>query len=536
MDKKKRPLYIFSFKIIIFFIILISIISFLIPAIDIKKDDKYEYAFNYLKETSYKDEVDIIFLSNSYIFTGIDPLYLRGLTGLKSIHLGHHGMSLLYHYINLNNALNNFTPEFVVLDVSPQSIKFTFPEQEEVKFFAKKALVHSTPSIEKLTTLFDLKIHKDPSFFLESLSIPTSALVNMNSFEPKKLLNKNKVNTEHYLGFTPLIKRKSKDKKKWGDFNKVFFAEPNNDKPFVDSESLNEKYLLKILDLTKRKNTKVILLNTIKYGPTRGLNKLDSILKKHGYKHVYTCDMNSKRKELKFGIDHFSDMTHLHYSGALKQTKEFSKFLVKNGISKKQENYNNIKFDNETSLKFFNFVNDDNGGRFTQFCVNSKSPNDLKNLDFNFEYYSKGKIIEKLKTNTDYMYSVGEDYIKTQKTPFKFKEKEIDSVLLFLNSRTKRVMNIKPVLDNITEKNGLNFSLKKISDDQYKFEINTPDKNNYEYVIYRYLNKDKINPNHKFKQENYLLFSTDENVNNYHFECFIRPKKRYVKSRKYRVY
>ena len=116
MNKPRKNIVIFSFKLVVFVFILGVIINFfLIPfASDVGTDTRYLRSLKKVEKNDY----DIFFFGNSYSFTALDPLTIKERIDLNAIHLSAGAQRLEATVAVANEVINKYNPRFIFFDVS----------------------------------------------------------------------------------------------------------------------------------------------------------------------------------------------------------------------------------------------------------------------------------------------------------------------------------------------------------------------------------------------------------------------------------
>jgi hypothetical protein len=97
-----------------------------------------------------EDSIDVLFLGTSHTYSGIDPMYMYGQSGLVSFVLGGDGMHLDATYLVLQEALKTQSPSVIFLDMSA----IHYEEQlDEAK--AHKTLDQLPITLSKIEYAFD---------------------------------------------------------------------------------------------------------------------------------------------------------------------------------------------------------------------------------------------------------------------------------------------------------------------------------------------------------------------------------------------
>ncbi len=348
----KQILYIFNFKIvrvIVFLIVFIFITNNIVsrftkPSID------HTLAINL--ETLKQQNFDVLFMSNSYLFTAYDPLLLKSLTGLNSIHLGTSARRLCFEPFILKQALITQRPKLVVIDISSTTI--VSPDSDRSWFFNNKAISNFNFSIDKYEMLDGLIPDNRKDLWLQSFSLTTRNLYNLTSEKELKYYGtKKKSRIGKVFGYDVRVKQntdKLKDFKK--DFSSFYKKLPGN--KITKYNVIDEESIIKIqelLDIAEEyPEIQFLFINNIKLdASTENQDSIELIKEKaKPYNNTKVLELNTKqiKSEIDLKYEDFYDPGHVRQSGSMKVTSYFSNYL------KNQYSFDNFKTIKNNSITF----------------------------------------------------------------------------------------------------------------------------------------------------------------------------------------
>ncbi len=332
------------------FIVVFSFFTLLLKKVYINnnKDKKLETNLAHLDKE--KDKYDILFLSNSFLYTTYDPLYLEYLTGLHSIHLGTSARRFCFEPYIIKKVVEKQKPKLIVLDISSSTLKI--PTTKKSWYFNSKPMLCFDGAFVNKNKLEELTKTNFKSSILNNIKQEFKFFFNPQFKKTFKEFDKlNKKNKEGTLGFVAKIKpNKSKLKKYKKTFNKVYNYTPTGNKnisKMIDKES--ELILNDLINWFKNnKEYNLLLVNSIKIDSRSEnqyfLNQLKEKVKT--IKNIKILELNTKtiKEKLNLKLNDFFNPTHLSITGSLKVTNVFSNFI--------KENYSFINKEVKKPLKF----------------------------------------------------------------------------------------------------------------------------------------------------------------------------------------
>ena len=294
---------------------------------------KWDYIYD------LNNEIDILFLGSSHIFTAFNPNIIDSLTNLKSFNLGSNGQIINQTYYNLVEVLKYRNPSTIVLDVN------TLIKETNSSAFIFQNLSGMNLSVNKLisflNTIKNDRLINIALFTKERFNWKRLKLYYKTGFIPGNgvhfLLGQYKKirwdtefkNFEYnpnynieYRGYVGKKSNLSEDSFKTGLKNMIYNEVPYN----FNIENL--KYLNKIINLCEKNKINLILIKspTIDY---EGLNKYINKELISNYIEKYNIEYYNMTLFFdKLGLinNDFHNKTHLSINGSEKVSKLFSKF------------------------------------------------------------------------------------------------------------------------------------------------------------------------------------------------------------------
>lgn len=323
------------FKGSIFIIILLLIVSEL-TSIFILKTNHREKLLQGLYD-NVSDPMDVVLLGSSHMNSGINPNVLWNQYGITSFNYATGGQPIDVTYYLLKEVLKTHKNPIVVVDLYYLGLTNKFGDDgyvsnvlDNLKFSTNKinAIINSTP------------IKQWPSYF----------------FPIFKYHGRYKELTENDFDFDPVISYYQKG----FDAGLDYYEKENTSDPLTseisDIPPKSEKYLNKIITLSKEQGFKLIFTNTPQdYNETKGssswvkdpakmFNKIAEISKNNNIPFINYPNMINEL-EFDFKTDMFN-AGHLNISGSNKVTLNFGKFL--------KENYALVDHRNDVGYKEWN--------------------------------------------------------------------------------------------------------------------------------------------------------------------------------------
>lgn len=329
----RRISYIFNsklFKVSVFVALFVLVTNTVISRF-VKSGTDQTLAVNL--DTIKKQNFDILFMSNSYLFTAYDPLLIKSLTGLSSIHLGTSARRLCFEPFILKQALIWQKPKLVVIDISSTTI--TIPDSDRSWFFNNKAISNFGLSLDKYKMLSSLIPENRKDLWLQSISKTTRNLYNITTEKELTYYGvKNKSIIGKVFGYDVRVKqnlKKLKDAKK--NFSNLYSKLPSKKKTkynVIDEISLMK--IQEILDIANdHPEIQFLFINNIRLdASTENQTSIDLVKDKvKPYNNVKLLELNTRRIKDKLDLvfEDFYDLAHVRQTGSLKITSYFSDYL-----------------------------------------------------------------------------------------------------------------------------------------------------------------------------------------------------------------
>ncbi|MCC1483483.1 hypothetical protein [Winogradskyella immobilis] len=332
----KQILSIFSSKLyrILAFLLLFVVLTNTVLSRFVKPDSDETLAINL--QTIKKQKFDVVFMSNSYLFTAYDPLLLNSLTGLTSIHLGTSARRLCFEPFILKQILREQKPKLVVIDISSTTI--VAPDSDHSWFFNNKAIANFNVSLDKVKLLKSIIPEDKNDIWLQSLSKTSRVLYNITTEEELKYYQTEKnLIIGKVFGYDTRVKqnlKKLKSSKK--DFDKLYLKTPGN--TVTKYNVIDETSIAKIQELLdiaeEHSGIQFLFINNVKLDASKENKSSISVIKNKvkPYKNAKVLELNTKetKKELDLKFTDFHDPGHVMQSGSIKVTSYFSDYLKQN--------------------------------------------------------------------------------------------------------------------------------------------------------------------------------------------------------------
>ena len=310
-------------KVLLLFTFLMVIINLITPIFILKTNHRGKLIEGLYNHTG--NEYDVVLMGGSHMNSGIDPNVLWHDYGITSFNYATGGQSIDITYYILKEVLKNHKNPIVVVD----AYYLTRIAEYGDKGYISNAIDNMKFSLNKLDTIKNCVPPKDIVSYLFPLlkyHYRWNELIyrdfNYNSAE------------EYYAkGFAAGTKKYGKD-------SSTYNQTSNTISGTVDLAPKASLYLDKIIDLCKKNNLKLILVNTpCDYNAdsksdawskqkAKLFNKVAEVAKKN---HVQFINYNDKMDEI--GFDFKNEMYnsgHLNISGSTKVSKDFGNFLKEN--------------------------------------------------------------------------------------------------------------------------------------------------------------------------------------------------------------
>jgi hypothetical protein len=255
-----------------------------------------DYTIAKLRYTLNATNEDLLILGSSRAVNQFDSRIIEEKTGLNTYNCGFGGQGLQFSYIQLNETFKRYTPETVVLDLSPNIL--LDPESNE----KLKILL---PYYKKDTLIYNALTRND---YKEKLKF-ISAIFPYNSTILSMLRKYNKAFNDSLNGFIP-INRMIDTVNLSVQIDKQF--------PGSDIPEENFTHLDLIINLCKSNDVQLVVVICPVYRLNENLEKLTGHIKDHinqNFKGIHLMDY-SQHPLLLHQEKLFSDNLHLNYEGA----------------------------------------------------------------------------------------------------------------------------------------------------------------------------------------------------------------------------
>ena len=322
-------------RIVLFFLFFSTLLIVFSNVTKDTRDQKLLHTLTYLKSKPNKN-FDIMFFSNSYLFTAYNPMYLKYLTGYNSIHFGTSARKFCFEPTMIKEVLRIQKPKLIVVDISAGILKK--PEGDSYIYHNSRGF--SSLDFSLLKSLAIVKYLPKNRWF-QTASLYSNVPFQLSSIfsETDHISYPNSKNGGIY-GFVGLDSSSLNEKEYEKKYDSIYTLTPSvvNNKLTIDNESVKELNSL-IEFIRKRPDTQILFINGVKinskYENQVFIDSLENSIK--DYKNISLLSLNTpeSKKALNLKFDDFWSNDHLQTKGALKVTKYFSSFLK-----------NNLKLDN----------------------------------------------------------------------------------------------------------------------------------------------------------------------------------------------
>lgn len=409
---KNKSLTTFFLKLGLFGLITILVIfSFILPyAPDIGEEKNLAVTVQKLSENE-TNFYDLLFFTNSYLYTSLDPIIIKESLGLDALHLTSGSQRLETSLIIANEVLKNHTPSYVVFDVSAPTIPNPVIEDEKFWYFQTVALQEIPFTIEKginVTKYFPVKKHTEK--YVSAVSKKVGRVFRMNDLQnyTKQKPTSYKTFKEKvyytYNGFTATNTYKNVDEELFEEsFNKD--TEPRENLDYLWGESLIA-LMNGFLDETSKRGIEVIFVHSLKMIPTAYDSKIINELVEK-YPNVRFLDFNLNRNVYSLSGKDFLDKSHLNYSGSIQVTNSFVDSLsIWYSIPKIKNTELDFKYFKFKSF-FYNLNQQED--KFIKLEFEDEFPSELKNHKLVISLYPNDTTLlseysKKLKFRSDNFY------------------------------------------------------------------------------------------------------------------------------------
>jgi hypothetical protein len=331
----KQISYIFSSKLfrILAFLLLFVFLTNTVLSRFVKPYKDETLAVNL--KTTKKQDFDVVFMSNSYLYTAYDPLLLNSLTGLSSIHLGTSARRFCFEPFILNQILKKRQPKIVVLDISTSTI--SMPNSDHSWFFNNKAIANFTLSLDKIEMLKSILPKDRSDLWLQSFSAFTRNLFGITSEEKLIYYPKERnVFKGKVLGYNARIKQNLKSIEKYKvNYDSIYYGLMSKSSISQDLESAIKKEFIGLLSVVREyPEVQFLLIHNVKLKSSTEkqvtIERINKII--DSYDNVKLLELNTKeiKNKLDLNFIDFYDGGHVMQSGSLKITSYFSDYLKQN--------------------------------------------------------------------------------------------------------------------------------------------------------------------------------------------------------------
>ncbi|MGK0379190.1 MAG: hypothetical protein ACJA1Z_003014 [Patiriisocius sp.] len=432
----KKTIFLFCFKLGVFFLVLgIIIIFFILPFVsDIGNDKRYLYALNELKNRNNNDIYDAAFFGNSYSFTAYDPSIFRSRLGLNAIHLNSGSQLLETSLIVAKEQLQKNDLKYVFFEVSGASLRRPTKNLDEYWYYQTIALQELPFSWNKLKyTLEYFPTREFRDYFIAALSKNAGRAFRLNERKNyKKRWSQNFKTTQKTIHFSTngFLANRQKPISKT-KFEKEFYlpAYVNKDEVLWTPKIIAQ--VRDFIEYAKSKNTQVIFIQSLKLYATVFDTRIIETFKSD-YDNVNFLDLNSDRNT--YDLDHSSyyDSTHVNYPAS---------YQVTNRLIDSLSTWYNIPYipNVELDFKYFKIDNfyyclDKTQDKFIKIEFDSLPEGILNDHKLVIGIYPKDlellslKAKERKRNSDDFIIDVNKDYFEvgTKKIIIKRIETKID--------------------------------------------------------------------------------------------------------------
>jgi len=394
----------------------------------------YNNTFNDFRKVSKKDDIDILFLGSSHVYTAYNPLIINNVTKLVTYNLGSDGQRLPITNLVFEKVIKHSKPKLAIVEIYEPSLKY--PKENKVQGFQLRALDHiSNFSIKKLKKT--IKTYDKKEF----LGVYSPLIRNHRSWNKLNFLQLNRedsLNNPHYFYYNGFFGRDyvlSENNEKFKTFKNIEI-DTNLSKKLISK--IDRKTIKEFVNIANENGIKVLVI-TSPYLRARyedypffdALNRVCSQL------NVPYLNLNNYYNEMNLEFYDFSDPLHLNSYGAYKASHFIADYIAKNYILQNP----NYKTSEIEKIKLNEF--------------NSKySPNSIKTFSLPYKANLKDNIVinelKIKKINETYFGTIlFKDYYEIREVLNKYK------VGVHIRPRVSDTMLLK----SISKENGRNFDL-----------------------------------------------------------------------------
>ena len=299
------------FKLILFLSLFFLFGIFVASSVESHRDaKKWDYIYN------LDNNIDILFMGSSHIFTALDPNIIDPILNMNSFNLGSNGQMIIQTYFNLVEVLKYRVPKIILIDINCFQRSKTAPTHG----YIYQNLSGMKLSSNKINSFYNT-INSDE--YLDAITLFIKEKYNWKRFKKIKNLFEKDKKTKRSKGF---VGKKQKITEQ--DFSNALLDRLESSKKYPFNNE-NIDYLNKIINLCKKHNIKIILFRT----PT--LRKVDLGIELNNYLTNYAIDNEIKFynfafffKEINLSYLDYYDTTHLSKAGSHKVSTYLSNLLL----------------------------------------------------------------------------------------------------------------------------------------------------------------------------------------------------------------
>ncbi len=385
---------------LIAFLLILSICLIVVNNITRKK-----YAYQKSEDFfNQEEDFDVLFFGSSHIYTSVFPMRLWKDYGMVSYNMGQAKSTIVNSYYNLQLACKETKPKLVVID--------TFYSSGRIKIAPGYVqTLHNTYDPYPLSYTKYLAI-KDLFGDENLLNNEIEFLFNFSMYHARwnQLTKKDFVAEKTYeKGAESKINVSSA--KEISDFDSVSI--------FNEEETINMKYLRKIIKYCKENNIEILVTCTPYYAPDYDISAskyVQKICNEYNVKYLDFLNMDI----IDNNIDYFDKGSHVNVSGARKVTDYLGEYIKKNYNIPDQRENKNYNFWNEDYNEYIDY-------KIRNLAGNEKNINNYLMLlygeqDISYEIkisstkkIEEGSYLQKLLSNLENNYKIDDEAFENNK-------------------------------------------------------------------------------------------------------------------------
>lgn len=399
MAEKRRTLYIFSFKVILFIAFLLGIIYLISDYVPIKRSDKIDNSLYHLSRTQDSIDYDIFCFSNSYIYTSIDPLFLEYLTGLNSLQFCSNAQRTFFTLETIEYILEYYQPKCIIIDLSKSSA--SMPQERLFWSMNINGILSSNISPAELFELIKLAPDSEKkNIFFDGYSDYTAVLYNLYRWKEYKYRPRFS-QMQGYLSFLPLTMQKEDFKAMSGEkFDSTYYIPGLSRNQLFDDIS-REKFFEFFNEFSKT-GIKVIFISTIKLNSSLegGFDSIAEKITEISPDNYFTINLNDTavKRKLNLTKEDFSDSGHLTHSGASKVTEYLAPMIsviIQKDSSRDSIEPGEISFMNGLEISDYNLIIEDYYQKTIQLYI-TNPVEEYEDSTLVLSVFPKGTFLNKL--------------------------------------------------------------------------------------------------------------------------------------------